>query len=93
MIHIKILGHTTSQRYGIRRAVVAAQSELLQEHPGLEVEIMEIKDTQEILHYTAVISYPSLVVNEKLVCIGRYPRKDEVSGWLRQAIEKIQSNC
>jgi hypothetical protein len=88
MIHVKILGHKTPQRYAIRRAVVAAQSELLQEHPGLEVEIMEVRDSQEILHYTPVIGFPSLMVNGKLVCTGRYPRKDEVALWLRQAMEQ-----
>ena len=88
MVSVKILGLKTSQRYAIRRGVVAAQYELLQQHPGLEVKIMEINDSREILKYTAVLSYPSLVVNEKLVCIGRYPRKDEVADWLRQAIEQ-----
>jgi len=88
MVSVKILGLKTSQRYAIRRGVVAAQYELLQKHPGLEVKIMEINDSREILKYTAVLSYPSLVVNEKLVCIGRYPRKDEVADWLRQAIEQ-----
>jgi hypothetical protein len=82
MIHVKILGHKTPQRYAIRRVVVAAQSELLREHPGLEVEIMEIKDSQEILRFTPVIGFPSLMVNGILVCTGRYPRKDEVVGWL-----------
>jgi hypothetical protein len=88
MVSVKILGLKTSQRYAIRRGVVAAQCELLQDHPGLEVKIVEINDSREILKYTAVISYPSLMVNEKLVCIGRYPRKDEVAGWLRQSIEQ-----
>jgi len=88
MIYVKILGHKTPQRYAIRRAVVAAQSDLLREHPGLEVEIMEIKDSQEILHYTSVIGFPSLMVNGILVCAGRYPRKDEVASWLLMATRR-----
>jgi hypothetical protein len=88
MLHVKILGHKTPQRYAVLRAVVAAQGELAREHPGLEIEVSEIKDSQEILRYTTVLSYPSLVVNEKMVCIGRFPRKDEVAGWLRQALEQ-----
>ena len=87
MVSVKILGLKTSQRYAIRRGVVAAQNELLQDHPGLEVKIMDINDSGEILKYTAVISYPSLMINEKLVCIGRYPRKDEIAGWLHQVVE------
>lgn len=89
MIHVKILGHKTPQRYAIRRAVVAAQSELLREHPGLEVEIIEINDSREILQYTSVIGFPSLMVNGKLVCTGRYPRKDEVASWLLNAQSDI----
>jgi hypothetical protein len=86
MIHVKILSIKTPQRYSVWRAVVAAQGELLHEHPVLEVEITEVKDSQEILKYTDVIYYPSLMVNDKLVCVGRFPRKEEVAGWLRLAI-------
>lgn len=37
--------------------------------------------------YTAVVILPSLVVNEKLVCVGRFPKKNEIAGWLQQAVE------
>ena len=37
--------------------------------------------------YTAVMILPSLVVNEKLVCVGRFPKKDEIVGWLQEAVE------
>jgi hypothetical protein len=87
MIHVKILSIKTPQRFSVWRAVVAAQQELLHEHPDLEVEITEVKDLPEILKYTAVISYPSLMVNEKLVCVRRFPRKAEVACWLRLAME------
>jgi hypothetical protein len=86
MIHVKILGHKKPQRYALLRAVLAAQIELLPEQPGLEVDIKEVKESPEIQKYTEVIVYPSLVVNDKLVCVGRFPRKEEVAGWLRQAI-------
>jgi predicted metal-dependent peptidase len=86
MVHVKILGNKKPQRYALQRAVLAAHRELLQEHPGLEVDITEVKDAQEIQKFTPVFVYPSLMVNEELVCIGRYPRKEEVAGWLRQAM-------
>jgi len=38
--------------------------------------------------YTAVMILPSLVVNEKKVCVGRFPKKDEVINWLLEAIEE-----
>ena len=34
-----------------------------------------------------VLVTAGLVVNEKLVCVGRYPKKEEVVGWLREALE------
>jgi hypothetical protein len=86
-LHVKILGHKRPQRYAMTRAVLAAQGELVKEHPGLEVDISEIKDSQEIQKFTPVFVYPSLMVNDKLVCVGRFPRKEEVAGWLRLAIE------
>jgi hypothetical protein len=87
MIHVRILSIKTPQRYSVWRAVMAAQGDLLHEHPDLEVEITEVKDSQEIMKYTAVMYYPSLMVNDTLVCVGRFPRKDEVAGWLRLAME------
>jgi hypothetical protein len=88
MLHVKILASKRPQRYAVLRAVLAAQGELLQEHPSLEVDITEVKDSQEIQKYTPVFVYPSLMVNEDLVCIGRFPRREEVVGWLRQAMKK-----
>ena len=40
--------------------------------------------------YTTVVIYPSLVVNEKLVCVGRFPSKQEVLDWLSNSIKNKQ---
>jgi hypothetical protein len=32
----------------------------------------------------------ALVVNEKLVCVGRYPKKEQVLGWLQAALELVE---
>jgi len=85
-ISVKILGTKSPQRYAVRRAVLAAWNELLHEHPGLELDILELKELLEIQRYTQVFVYPSLVVNEQLVCVGRFPSKDENLIWLRQAL-------
>jgi len=86
-IGVKILGHNIPQRYAVRRAAPAAWNELLREHPGLELDIVELKDLLEIQRYTQVFVYPSLVVNEQLVCVGRLPKKEESISWLRQALD------
>lgn len=64
-----------------------AREELCVQFPALQVDITEVKSRAEIEAYTPVVVYPSLVVNERLVCVGRFPRKDEIVGWLRQALD------
>lgn len=85
-VTVKILGLKNSERFVIRRTVVAAVEQLRKEYPDLEADITGIKDVSEILKYTPVLMAPSLVVNEKLVCVGRYPRREEIIGWLREAM-------
>ena len=85
-IGIKILGTKSPQRYAVRRTVVAAQAALRVEYPDLLVEISEVRDLAEIEKITPVFIYPSLVVNGRLVCVGRFPRKSEILIWLQQAL-------
>jgi hypothetical protein len=85
-IGVKILGSKTPQRYAVRRVVVAAQAALGSKYPDLLVDISEVKDLAEIEKITPVFIYPSLVVNDKLVCVGRFPKKSEILIWLGQAL-------
>ena len=89
-VNVKILAYKSPQRYAVRRAVIAAREELCRQSPALEVDIEEVNLREEIEAYTPVVIYPSLVVNDSLVCKGRFPRKDEIVGWLRQALEENQ---
>lgn len=84
---VKILAYKTPQRYAVRRAVIAAQEELSRQFPALQVKLQEVKQREEIEAYTPVIIFPSLVINETLVCGGRFPHKEEIVAWLRQALE------
>jgi hypothetical protein len=88
MIVLKILSYHSAQRYAIRQKVIAAQRNLSKEHPDLNITITELKDWVHIEEYTPILSAPSLVVNEKLVCVGRVPSREEVLGWLRSAIDE-----
>lgn len=87
MISIKILSYKTPQRYAVKQTLLAARNELRKTHPDLEISITEVKNLAEMEEYTHVVIYPSLVINGKLVCIGRFPKKDEVIGMLQQAME------
>ena len=86
-ICVKILGYKTPQRYAVRRAVLAAHDALRAQFPDCQLDVIEVRQRAEMEKYTPVVIYPSLMVNEKLVCIGRFPRKDEIVAWLRQATE------
>ncbi len=88
MIDVKILGYHSAQRYAVKQTVVAAQRDLKNEYPELNMAITEVKDWANIEKYTYVLSAPSLVVNEKLVCIGRFPSRQEALEWIKNAIEE-----
>jgi Thioredoxin domain len=86
MLELIILGYHSAQRYAIRQTIVAAQRDIKNEYPDLKISIKELKDWAHIERYTPVLSAPSLVVNEKLVCVGRFPSRQEVLLWIRNAI-------
>jgi hypothetical protein len=88
-IGVKILSYKTPQRYAVRRAVLAAQAALSQEYPDLLVEIAEVRERSEIEKITPVVIYPSLIVNDRLVCVGRFPSKEDILIWFRQALQEI----
>ena len=85
MIRVKIGSIQYPERYAVRRIVLAAESELQAEIPGLEVEITELTDPGEIGKYAFVLVMPTLVIEEKVVCSGRFPTKVEARDWLREA--------
>ena len=87
MITIKILSYKSPQRYAVRQTLKVAQKELQKTLPGLDIHVEELKTLEQIEQYTPVVILPSLLVNEKLVCVGRFPKKDEVIDWLRKALE------
>ncbi len=86
-VEVKILSYKRPQRYAVRRTLLAAEDELRDIYPDLEIAVSDVKELSEIEKYTAVVILPSLVVDEKLVCVGRFPKKAEVVGWLRLAID------
>jgi hypothetical protein len=88
MIHVKILCNKSPLRYSARRAVEAAYRILIEEYPDLKISITEIREMDEILKYTSVMIAPGLVINEKLVYDLWIPKKEQVVGWLREAIQE-----
>jgi hypothetical protein len=88
VVNVKILGLLYPERYVVRRLVAAAQQELSSKCILLDLEITEVTDPGEIGKYAFVLVLPTLVINEEVMCSGRYPAKEEVTGWLLKAADE-----
>ena len=88
MLIVKILSLGAPERYAVRRMVTAATQELLQQHPNLEISIIDVSDSNEIGKFASTLVLPTLVINGKAVSNGRFPTREEIIGWLREAIKK-----
>ena len=89
---IKILGCRSPQRFVVKRVVQSALDDLRREYPDLKVKISEIKDYREIELYTPILIYPSLVINQKLCCNGRFPSRIEAKNWLKEMLDEESTN-
>jgi hypothetical protein len=85
VIFVKILSLGTAERYVVRRLIAAAHQDLLELFPGMQINIREVNDCREIGRLARFMVLPTLVINEKIVCSGRFPTRQEVSGWLQEA--------
>ena len=85
MLIIKILSLGAPERYAVRRLVTTVIQEFQSNNPQLEMTICEVSDADQIGRYASVLVLPTLVINEKVVCSGRYPSRTEVVTWLQEA--------
>jgi len=85
VVSVKVLSLGDPERYAVRRLVTAAEQELITSIPNFELNITELKDAQEIGSYSQVLVLPTLVINEKVVCSGRFPSRQEVLDWLKES--------
>ena len=85
MINVKILSLGDPERYAVRRILTAVYQEIQWRYPQMQMTITEVNDASQIGRYASVLVMPTLVINEKVVCSGRYPIREEIVGWLQEA--------
>ena len=73
---IKILGTGCAKC----NTLAAITAEVIREN-GLDAELQKIGDIEEILKYQ-VFATPALVIDEKVVSIGRVPSKPEILAFI-----------
>ncbi len=86
MLSIKILGPGCYNCYLVERVAGAALEALMVDDPEIDATLQHVTDYVEMEKYGLRYT-PGLVINEKLACGGRIPFQEEVTGWLRAAIE------
>ncbi len=78
MIRIDVLGPGCINCLRLEREASRAV-----ELAGVEAEIRKVSDYAEILAY-GVLSTPGLVIDGKVVSVGRIPPAEQIAGWLRE---------
>ena len=79
MLTIKILGPGCANCKKLDTIAREAASDL-----KLDAEFIKVSDFAEIMAYS-VLSTPALVINDKVICVGRIPSLAEVTNWLTAA--------
>jgi len=78
---IKVLGPGCARCHQLEQTVKEVVKEL-----GINADIEDVKDIKKIMEYP-VLTTPSLVVNEEVVCSGRVPTKAEVTQFIIKALD------
>jgi hypothetical protein len=86
LIKIKILSLGEAERYSVRRLVLVAQHELQARGEQVDLTIKEVNSASEIGRLASTLVLPTLVINDKVVCSGRFPKKAEIVQWLVEAV-------
>ncbi|MDY6952686.1 MAG: thioredoxin family protein [Thermodesulfobacteriota bacterium] len=79
-LEIKILGPGCARCEGLERDVMEVAAEM-----SLAAAIEHVRDMKEIASY-GVMGTPALVVNGKVVSVGKVPTKTRIKGWLRERL-------
>ncbi len=81
MIEIKVLGPGCANCKRLEQIACKAIDKL-----AVEANLVKVTDYQQIVDL-GVMSTPGLIVNDKVVSSGRIPSEDEVTAWVKEALE------
>ena len=81
-IQIKVLGPGCPSCEKLEQDMMAVMAEL-----NLPADLDHVRDVKEIACY-GVMGNPALVINGKVVAVGRVPSKSQLKEWLRTASKK-----
>jgi small redox-active disulfide protein 2 len=80
MMIIKILGSGCANCKKLEAVARAAA-----ESAGIQAEYIKVTNQVDMLAYD-ILSTPALVINEKMVCVGKIPTQAEVTQWLKSEV-------
>ena len=83
MLTIKILGAHCFSCEWLAQATQEVLAEMLL---GQGYEMQLVTDWSEIAAY-GVLRLPALVINDRVMCAGRLPRREQIVSWIRQVQE------
>jgi small redox-active disulfide protein 2 len=83
MINVKVLGPGCPNCQRVERRAVEALEMLAEEDSSLEATIQHVTEYSDIMQYP-IAGTPALVIDEKVVCSGRVPRREEIAAWLKE---------
>jgi len=81
MLTIKVLGSGCANCKRVEQIAHKVIADM-----GVEAEVVKVTDYNDIMAYN-ILSTPGLVINEKVVSMGRIPTPAEVTTWLTNALQ------
>ena len=80
MLTIKVLGSGCANCKRVEQIVLKVVDTM-----SLEAEVIKVTDYKDIMAYN-ILSTPGLVINEKVVSIGRIPSEAEITTFMTNAL-------
>lgn len=84
-LEIKVLGEGCTRCHKLTADVMSVLSET-----GIDGDLEHVTDIKEIAKY-GVMGTPALVINGKVVAVGKIPSAADITAWLKTAVTAMQS--